>query len=502
MPTINIASTPALQAAAPASRNPAESSADTSFNRILKREITTSKLNQSNQTAATNSSNQQASATANEQLRKQAAASVPADSTMPATAPTTATASTSSSKKTTDTDSTEDSDPSSNTAASDSVHPLLVLFGAMSEVAKPVDPPTVASTSATPSDLRGVVSSSTAPSDLPSLASTAPTPSDLPSLASAAPTPSDPSSVASTPAMPPDPREVVSTPAMRAIPAPTIDSATTDAATDASKLAATALSASLSANTDSKKTSASAKNSPAVSNFSASLTAQDQATNAPPDITDTHSSDTSSASTQLAPALSAALGTVKAEVTPELSPAALEKPTDTPISAAAAPSATLTTLPDPSLAAATALKHVPQALGNPGWDKAIGQKVLWMVGASIHSAELSLNPPDLGPLQVVLKISNEQASASFTTAQPEVRAALEASLPKLRQMMSEAGIELSGFAVNTGSAGAGQQGNAYRAPQTPQYSGNSGKDSLPVVSGAATNVQKFSSRIGEVDTFA
>ena len=51
--------------------------------------------------------------------------------------------------------------------------------------------------------------------------------------------------------------------------------------------------------------------------------------------------------------------------------------------------------------------------GKPGWDQAISQKVVWMVGAGEQSATLTLNPPDLGPLQVVIHVHNDQADATF-----------------------------------------------------------------------------------------
>jgi flagellar hook-length control protein FliK len=38
---------------------------------------------------------------------------------------------------------------------------------------------------------------------------------------------------------------------------------------------------------------------------------------------------------------------------------------------------------------------------------------------------MELNPPDLGPLQVVLSVNKDQATAAFSSAAPEVRQALE-----------------------------------------------------------------------------
>lgn len=95
-------------------------------------------------------------------------------------------------------------------------------------------------------------------------------------------------------------------------------------------------------------------------------------------------------------------------------------------------------------------------VGALGWDQALSQKVVWMVSGAEQSASLSLNPPDLGPLQVVLTVTNDQANATFISAQPEVRLAIEAAMPKLREMMSDAGIQLG--QANVSADNAGQQG--------------------------------------------
>lgn len=93
-------------------------------------------------------------------------------------------------------------------------------------------------------------------------------------------------------------------------------------------------------------------------------------------------------------------------------------------------------------------KLTPQ-VGTQGWDQALGQKIVWMVAGAQQSATLTLHPPDLGPLQIILNVSNDQADATFISTQPEVRHALEAALPKLREMMNEAGIQLGDATVSS-----------------------------------------------------
>lgn len=124
------------------------------------------------------------------------------------------------------------------------------------------------------------------------------------------------------------------------------------------------------------------------------------------------------------------------EAAPELSGAMLR----------AAPHAALETLA--ALHEAAAPKLAPQ-VGTTAWNQALGEKIVWMAGAAQQTATLTLNPPNMGPLQVVINLSNDQATASFFSAQPEVRQALEAAFPRLREMMSEAGIELGQATVSS-----------------------------------------------------
>ncbi len=75
-----------------------------------------------------------------------------------------------------------------------------------------------------------------------------------------------------------------------------------------------------------------------------------------------------------------------------------------------------------------------------------------------QSAELQLNPPDLGPLKVVLNVVNDQAQAQFVSPHQAVRAAVEAALPHLRTALSESGIQLGQASVGADGF-AGQAGN-------------------------------------------
>jgi flagellar hook-length control protein FliK len=140
-------------------------------------------------------------------------------------------------------------------------------------------------------------------------------------------------------------------------------------------------------------------------------------------------------------------------------------------------------------------------VGTPAWDNQVGQKVIWMVGGEDQSATLELNPPDLGPVQVVLNVSNDLASVTFSSQQLEVRQALENALPRLREMMSENGIALGNATVNAGAEGRQGQDGQGTGGSGRGRGGNGGGDS-DVADVTPRPRTRVIGGAGAVDTFA
>jgi flagellar hook-length control protein FliK len=138
--------------------------------------------------------------------------------------------------------------------------------------------------------------------------------------------------------------------------------------------------------------------------------------------------------------------------------------------------------------------------GKAGWDQAISQKVVWMLGAQEQSATLTLNPPDMGPLQVVIHVHNDQADTTFISDNAEVRQALQDGMDNLRNKMSESGIQLGQANVNSGGQ---MQQQFQQASQHKGLGAQQGGDSNT----APVEMKSGSQRIarvanGLVDTFA
>lgn len=86
--------------------------------------------------------------------------------------------------------------------------------------------------------------------------------------------------------------------------------------------------------------------------------------------------------------------------------------------------------------------RVQSQVGTPAWNAEIGDRLTWMAGNKETKAELVLTPPQMGRIEISLTLTGDQANASFVSANPAVREALESALPRLREILNEAGISL------------------------------------------------------------
>lgn len=139
-------------------------------------------------------------------------------------------------------------------------------------------------------------------------------------------------------------------------------------------------------------------------------------------------------------------------------------------------------------------------LGSKDWSQAVSQKVVWMVGAMEQSATLTLNPPDLGPLQVVIQVHNDQADAAFMSDNPDVRQALQDSLGTLRNMMSNSGIQLGDASISAG--GSGQEQLQQQFQQSQRQTANGRQTDSAQQRHLETPVARQGGGSSLVDTFA
>ncbi len=112
---------------------------------------------------------------------------------------------------------------------------------------------------------------------------------------------------------------------------------------------------------------------------------------------------------------------------------------------------------------AAAPLEVDDPVGSRGWERALGERVVWLVGQQIQAAEIKLNPPHLGPVEVRLTLSGSEASLSFGTPHAPVREAIEHALPRLREQLAEQNLVLVN--VDVGDRGVFGQAAGRQEPR-------------------------------------
>lgn len=102
----------------------------------------------------------------------------------------------------------------------------------------------------------------------------------------------------------------------------------------------------------------------------------------------------------------------------------------------------------------------------------LSEKIRWMVNARNAMAEIRLDPPELGSMQVRVNVSGDAASVSFVVQSQHAKDALADTMPKLREMLQEQGISLGESTVrqDARSQSNGEQGQQFAG------GGNSAED--------------------------
>ncbi len=122
--------------------------------------------------------------------------------------------------------------------------------------------------------------------------------------------------------------------------------------------------------------------------------------------------------------------------------------------------------------ASPVLPQVPGAalnLQQPGWAEGAVDKVMWMSSQNLKSAEIELNPAELGRLEVRISLNQEQTQITFASANANVRDALETQLHRLREMFNQQGMTQLDVNVSDQSpeprlAGAGRGAGVVQRP--------------------------------------
>ncbi|MEQ9464002.1 MAG: flagellar hook-length control protein FliK [Haliea sp.] len=127
----------------------------------------------------------------------------------------------------------------------------------------------------------------------------------------------------------------------------------------------------------------------------------------------------------------------------------------TPVTAAAqgaAANADVAAPTAPRAPAQLAMTHAPQ---DPEFTGELANRLQVFARNGGHEATLQLHPADLGRLQVSITTDGDQARVLFVADSAAARDAIEQSLPRLREMLAQSGLQLAHSDVSGQSQGSG-----------------------------------------------
>ena len=168
-------------------------------------------------------------------------------------------------------------------------------------------------------------------------------------------------------------------------------------------------------------------------------------------------------------------------------------------------------------AAASALNasvaNQTDAFGEPlslqGHDAALrlGERLRWLTESGVQEARMQLHPRELGSVDIRIRIEGQGASVWFGADHPGARAALEATLPQLRERLASEGLQLTQTSVGSQTQqqdGRQQQGGAEHGERASSAVGSRLDGAATAESGIATMAREIPPRraLGLLDRYA
>ena len=107
--------------------------------------------------------------------------------------------------------------------------------------------------------------------------------------------------------------------------------------------------------------------------------------------------------------------------------------------------------------------------------KMLQERVTSMLSINNKEAEIRLDPPEMGSMQIRIRSDAEQAQINFVVQNQQAKEALEQSLPRLRELLMQQGLELGESSISYGGSSPEQNEQQESQPQG-QMANNSSSD--------------------------
>ncbi|MDC5854403.1 flagellar hook-length control protein FliK [Vibrio europaeus] len=108
----------------------------------------------------------------------------------------------------------------------------------------------------------------------------------------------------------------------------------------------------------------------------------------------------------------------------------------------------------------------------------VAERVQMMMSKNLKNIDIRLDPPELGRMQIRMHMNGDAATVHFTVANQQARDVIEQSMPRLREMLAQQGVQLGDSSVQQQASGQQQrryadngQGNNGQGNSNQGFSG-------------------------------
>ena len=142
--------------------------------------------------------------------------------------------------------------------------------------------------------------------------------------------------------------------------------------------------------------------------------------------------------------------------------------------------------------------NLPAPVQSPEFRELLGSQISLLAKDGVQSAELHLNPAEMGPVSVQITLDGTQARVDFGADSAQTRHIIEAGLPELASALRDAGLTLSGGGVSQHAGGRGDQAETSRSSKSGTRRGDD--NVVDAVQRPSVSTRRVS--LGGVDLYA
>lgn len=129
------------------------------------------------------------------------------------------------------------------------------------------------------------------------------------------------------------------------------------------------------------------------------------------------------------------------------------------------------------------------------WTEKIAERIAIMNTDSQQSARIQLDPPELGLLEIKIRVQQDQVSVAFNSGHAAVREALDSQSGRLKELLEQQGINLSDVSVSDQGQQSTAQGQEQQGEEGQSAEGNASSGLFAGTDGAEDEGQVIQTQL-------